>query len=361
MRRIAMAADDALRAEAPAHMQVSRLMDGYLATQLLYVAAKLGLADALAEAPQAADTLARKVGAEPGALYRVLRGLAAEGVLDEHPDGRFGLTALGTCLCSAVPNSQRGAILARGDLYYGAATGLLEAVQHGSVPFEHVHRLGFFEYLAQHPDRGAAFQASMADRARHEAAEVVAAYDFGAFQRLVDVGGGHGVLLGSILAAVPGLQGLLLDRPSVVARASERLASAGLSGRCACVAGDFFTAVPPGGDAYLLSRVIHDWDDAAAVRILTNCRRAMGPEGTLLLVEVVLPTRASEQPAAIRMDLHMLTLLHGRERTAAEYERLLGVAGFRPVRIVPTRLPAGVSVIEAVPMAPPDSQDPNRP
>jgi SAM-dependent methyltransferase len=356
-----MAADDTPGAEAPAHVQVSRLMDGYLVTQLLYVAAKLGLADALAEAPQAADALARKVGAEPGALCRVLRGLAAEGVLDDHPDGRFGLTALGTCLRSDVPNSMRGAILARGDLYYGAAAGLLEAVQHGSVPFEHVHRVGFFEYLVQHPDRGAAFQASMADRARHEAAEVVAAYDFGPFRRLVDVGGGHGVLLGAILAAVPGLQGVLLDQPSVVARASERLASAGLAGRCACVAGDFFTAVPPGGDAYLLSRVIHDWDDAAAVRILTNCRRAMGPDGTLLLVEVVLPTRAGEQPAAIRMDLHMLTLLRGRERTAAEYERLLGAAGFRPVRIVPTRSPAGVSVIEAVPMAPPDSRDTNRP
>ncbi|HEX2275636.1 MAG TPA: methyltransferase dimerization domain-containing protein, partial [Candidatus Tectomicrobia bacterium] len=146
-----MAADDTLGAEAPAHVQVSRLMDGYLATQLLYVAAKLGLADALAEAPQAADALARQVGAEPGALRRVLRGLAAEGVLEEHPDGRFSLTALGTCLRSDVPSSLRGAILARGDLYYGAAVGLLRAVQHGGVPFEHVHRVGFFEYLAQHP------------------------------------------------------------------------------------------------------------------------------------------------------------------------------------------------------------------
>jgi O-methyltransferase domain len=213
-----MITDGAPCADVSAHVQVSRLMDGYLATQLLYVAAVLGLADALAGAPQPADALARAVGAEPDALCRVL-------------------------------------------------------------------------------------------------------------------------------------QGVLLDQAPVVARAWRRLASAGLVGRYTCVAGDFFAGVPPGGDAYLLSRVIHDWDDEAAVRILTNCRRAMGPEGTLLLVEVVLPTRASEQPAAIRMDLHMLTLLHGRERTAAEYERLLGTAGFRLMRVVPTRSPAGVSVIEAVPMA----------
>jgi SAM-dependent methyltransferase len=294
------------------------------------------------------------VGAELNALRRVLRGLAAEGVLVEHPDGRFGLTALGSCLRTDVPSSLRGAIIARGDLYYGAAAGLLEAVQHGGVPFEHVHRIGFFEYLAQHPERGVEFQASMVDRSRQEAAEVVAAYDFGSFVRLVDVGGGHGVLLTEILRAVPRLQAVLLDRLPVVEWARERLEATGLAGRCEFVAGDFFESVPPGGDAYVLSRVIHDWDDEAAVHILTNCRRAMGQGGTLLLVEAVLPERARERPAAIRMDLHMLALLHGRERLVAEYERLLGAAGFRLERVVPTQSPAGVSLIEAVPTALPD-------
>jgi ubiquinone/menaquinone biosynthesis C-methylase UbiE len=329
-------------------------MDGYLATQLLYVAAKLSIADAISGGPQTADALARRVGAEPDPLRRVLRGLAAEGVLDEHPDGRFGLTPLGSCLRADVSSSLRGAIIARGDLYYGAAAGLLEAVQHGGVPFEHAHGVGFFEYLSQHPERSAEFQASMEDRARHEAAEVVAAYDFGSFGRLVDVGGGHGVLLTEILRAVPRLQAVLLERPPVVKRARERMEATGLADRCEFVAGDFFATVPPDGDAYVLSRVIHDWDDEAAVHILTNCRRAVGQGGTLLLVEAVLPERACEQPAAIRMDLHMLALLHGQERTAAEYERLLGAAGFRLGRVVPTESPAGVSVIEAVPVAPPD-------
>lgn len=347
-------ADGALPKDAPAHLQVSRLMDGYLATQLLYVAAKLSIADAIAGGPQTADALARRVGAESDPLRRVLRGLAAEGVLDELPDGRFGLTALGSCLRADVSSSLRGAIIARGDLYYGAAAGLLEAVQHGGVPFEHTHGVGFFEYLAQHPERGAEFQASMEDRARQEAADVVAAYDFWSFGRLVDVGGGHGILLTEILTAVSQLQAVLLERPPVVERARERMEATGLAGRCEFVAGDFFATVPPDGDAYVLSRVIHDWDDEAAVRILSNCRRAVGQGGTLLLVEAVLPERAREQPAAIRMDLHMLALLHGQERTVAEYERLLGAAGFRLGRVVPTESPAGVSVIEAVPVAPPD-------
>jgi transposase len=169
----------------------------------------------------------------------------------------------------------RGAIIARGDLYYGAAAGLLEAVQHGGVPFEHVHNVSFFKYLAQHPERGVEFQASMVDRSRQEAAEVVAAYDFGSFGRLVDVGGGHGVLLTEILRAVPRLQAVLLDRLPVVERARERLEVAGLAGRCKFVAGDFFEAVPPGDDAaYVLSRVIHDWDDEVPASITTE---GMGP------------------------------------------------------------------------------------
>ena len=346
--------EDGAPAAAAPPQQVARLMDGYLTTQLLYVAAKLGIAETLADGPRDAEAVARAVGAQPDALRRVLRGLAAEDVLDERPDGRFDLTALGTCLRGDVPGSLRGAIIARGDVYYGAAAGLLDAVQHGGAAFERVHGLGFFEYLTRHPELGAAFQGSMADRSRQEAADVVAAYDFGGFEQLVDVGGGQGVLLEAILRAAPRSRGVLLDQPPVVERARERLEAAGLAGRCRFVAGDFFATVPPGGDAYLLSRVIHDWDDDAATRILANCRAAMGDRGTLLLVEAALPKRAREQPAAIRMDLHMLTLLHGRERTAAEYERLLEAAGFRLARIAATRSPAGVSVIEAAPAAPPD-------
>jgi hypothetical protein len=343
--------DDGAPAAVSASQHVARLMDGYLITQMLYVAARLGIAEALMDGPRDGDAVAHAVGAQPDAVRRLLRGLAAEGILDERPDGCFGLTDLGTCLRGDVPGSQRGAIVARGDVYYGATAGLLDAVLHGGSAFERVHGMAFFEYLARHPELGAAFQGSQADRSRLEAADVVAAYDFGRFERLVDVGGGQGILLEAILRASPQTQGVLLDRPPVVERSRERLAAAGLGERCSFVPGDFFADVPAGGDAYLLSRVLHDWGDADAIRILAACRAVMDDRATLLVVEADLPELAREQPAAIRMDVHMLTLFHGRERTVAEYERLLAATGFRLVRSVPTRSPVGLGVIEATPAA----------
>jgi hypothetical protein len=324
-------------------------MDGYLTTQLLYVAAKLGLAEALSDGPRTGDDVAAEVGANPGAVHRVMRGLAAEGVLDELPDGRFGLTALGDCLRDGVPGSLRGAILARGDLYFRAAAGLLDAVREGGAAFDRAYGASLFDYLGQHPDRSRAFQGSMIDRSRREAADVVASYDFGSFGRLVDVGGGTGILLAAILEATPGLRGVLFDRPQVVEQARGQLGATAAADRCDFVAGDFFVSVPDGGDAYLLSRIVHDWNDEAAARILASCRRAMPAGATLLLVEAVLPERARERPEAIRMDLHMLVLLHGRERTEAEFERLLATAGFALTRVVPTASPAGIGVIEATP------------
>ena len=195
--------------------------------------------------------------------------------------------------------------------------------------------------------RAAAFQASMAGRAEREAGDVVAVYDFTGLRRLVDVGGGRGVLLSAILRAAPGLSGVLMDRPAAVPEARRRLDADGLGDRAECVAGDFFAAVPPGADAYLLSRVIHDWDDDDAVRILATCRAAMTGSARLLVVEAILPERARERPDAIRMDLHMLILLGARERTEAEFRRLLGDAGLELTRVLPTASPAGLAVIEA--------------
>jgi hypothetical protein len=329
--------------------QLAALMDGFLTTQILYVAAELGVADALADSPRTGEDLATALGAEPGALYRVLRGLAAVGVLDELPDRRFGLTRLGALLRDGDPGSQRGAVLARGRLYYRALDGLLDAVRAGGTAFERAHGRSFFDHLAAHPAEAAAFQGSMASRSGQEAAAVVAAYDFGGIRRLVDVGGGRGVLLAAILAAAPSLTGVLFDRPEVVEQARASLTMSAAGGRWQVVGGDFFESVPADGDAYLLSRVIHDWDDSDAVRILSNCRRVIPADGRLLLVEAVLPERAADQPAAIRMDLHMLTLLGGRERMAAEYGALLASAGFTLARVLPTDSPAGIAVIEARP------------
>jgi O-methyltransferase domain/Dimerisation domain len=338
---------------ASAQRDLARLMDGYLTTQLLYVAAKLGIADVLADAPRTGAELAAAVGADADRLTRMLRALVVDDVLAEDDEGRFALTPVGERLRDGAPGSLRGQVIVRGETYSQAAAGLLRTATDGGTAFEHVHGGRFFEHLGAHPERAAAFQASMAGRAEREAADVVAAYEFTGVRRLVDVGGGAGVLLEAIVRATPGLDGVLVDLPEAAQRASQRFAATGLDARVECRAGDFFASVPPGADAYVLSRVIHDWDDADGHRILTRCREAMAPHARLLLVEALMPERAQDAPEAIRMDVHMLMLLGARERTEAEYQRLLADAGLALQRVVRTGSPTGLGVLEAV-LAQPD-------
>ncbi|WP_448612922.1 methyltransferase [Modestobacter sp. URMC 112] len=318
--------------------RLARLADGYLVTHLLHVAATLGVPEALAGGPRSSAELAAELGVRPGPLHRVLRGLAAEEVLDELPDARFALTATGQLLRADVPGSLRGAVSARAELYHAAVAGLPDAVRSGGTPFELVHGQPFFDHVAAAPERLAAFQASMADRSAREAGAVVAAYDVSGWGSVVDVGGGTGTLLRAVRERAPSADVVLFDRPEVVARSD--LPSVG---------GDFFAGVPGGADAYLLSRVLHDWDDDGALRVLRSCRSAMRPDSVLAVVEAVLPERAVDDPAAVRMDLHVLLLLHGRERTAEEYAGLFDAAGLRLTADVPTD--AGVHVLEARPGA----------
>jgi hypothetical protein len=328
---------------------MARLADGFLTTQLLYVAVRLGVADLLAQEPRSGAELTAAAGAEPDLLTRVLRGLVLQEILAEEDDGRFALTELGQCLRTDAPGSMRGSVLARGEVYYQAAAGTLAAVSEGGTAFEHVHGDRFFDHLRRHPDQEATFQASMAGRSEQEAGDVVAAYDFRGIGRLVDVGGGHGILLAAILRSAPDLHAVLVDQPAVVIQARRHLAAEGVADRCQLVHGDFFAEVPAGADAYLLSRVLHDWSDDDARRVLAAVRGAMGPRSRLLVVEAILPERAADQPAVIRMDLYMLVLLGARERTEAQFRGLLAGTGFRVARVVPTASPAGLSVIEAVP------------
>ena len=321
-----------------------RLVDGFVTTQLLYVAATLDVGRHLAEGPMSGPELADALGVDRVALTRVLRGLAAEGLLDEDDRGRFALTPLGSCL-----SSLRGATIARGALYYQAAAGLLATARDGKTAFEHVHGARFFDHLQRHRDQYDVFQQSMAGRAMHEARDVVAAYDFSGLRRLVDVGGGPAVLLAEILRAVPALAGVLMDRETVLPRAREHLDFSGVGDRAACVPGDFFASVPAGGDAYVLSRVLHDWDDRDVMRILATCRLAMEPRARLLIIEAILPVRASDAPAVIRMDLLMLILLGARERTETEFRDLLRAAGFTVQRVIRAEALSGLHIIEAVP------------
>lgn len=327
--------------------RLGELADGYLVTQLLYAAAELRLADALAAGCADGPAVAQAAGADPDAVTRILRGLCAAGVFAETDSGGFSLGPLGEYLRDGVPGSQRGPILARGALYYAAAGGLLGATRTGENAFEQTHGESFFTHLQRVPAHRQAFEASMAGRARHEADAVVAAYDMHGIGHLVDVGAGPGLMARAALRAVPSMTATLVDRPATLDRAQAEMADGNLTDRCTFTAADFFESVPGGGDAYLLSRVLHDWPDREAIRILRCCRAAMPAQARLLVVEAVMPERARDVPAAIRMDLMMMLLLNGRERTRDEFDRLLAASGFSLRRILPTGSPTGLAILEA--------------
>jgi hypothetical protein len=230
---------------------------------------------------------------------------------------------------------------------YRAWGDLLHSVRTGETAFDYQFGTGYFDYLAQHPEADRVFNEAMTGWTHQLVGAVVDTYDFSSVKTVVDVGGGYGALLGAILQRYPDTKGTLFEQPHVIDSAEEQLVAAGVAERCVFVGGDFFAAVPPGGDAYVLSQILHDWDDERCVAILEQCRRAMPEHGKLLVVELVLPP--GDEPFLGKwLDLHMLVLLGGRERTAAEYDTLFRAAGFKLARVVPT--PPGPSVVEAVPV-----------
>src|SRR5262249_28867669 len=280
-------------------------------------------------------------------LYRLLRALASIGIFAEDPDGRFRLTPLAECLRSDVPGTQRPAALLMGGEHYRSWGEFLYSVRTGRTAFDHAYGMPVFDYLAVHPEQAEVFDAAMTAIHGAETGAMLAAYDFSGVGTLVDVGGGNGSLLCAVLRQYPSMHGVLFDRGHVVERARPNLRAAGVEGRCRAVAGSFFESVPPGGDAYLLRHIIHDWDDEQSLRILRNCRRAVGGQARLLIVESVIPP-GNEPSFSKWLDLNMLVVPGGLERTEAEYRDLLQQAGFRLVGVVPTAME--VSVIEGQPV-----------
>jgi hypothetical protein len=311
---------------APLAARFTDLLWGYQRTQLLYAAAVLGLADLLEEGPRSVTELAVATETDAPSLARLLWALTAHGLFTERDDGQFALNPLAALLRTDTADSLRAMVLAEaGDLYpiWGA---LLHSVRTGETAFEHLHGMTNWEYRAQHPEVNARFNAYMGDLARQKVAAVLANYPFPDAGMVVDVGGGDGTLLIALLTRYPGLRGTLFDLPHVAAAA--KLEAAGVAARCAVVGGDFFTAVPTGGDYYILAAVLHDWDDARAADILRQCHRAMPSTATLLLIERVLPDDNSSPVGRLR-DMHMLVLnTGGRERTAAEWRAVLADGGF---------------------------------
>lgn len=330
-------------------MTMLRMLTGFHVTQMLAVAARLGVADLLAAGLQSAEELAGATGAHPDALYRLLRALANMGIFEALPERRFALTPLGATLRADPPDGMRAFAMFLGDEVYRAWGDLHYTITTGRPAFDHIFGAHNFDYLGAHPASNEIFNQAMSATARREIVAMVAVYDFAGAERVVDVGGGHGLLLSEILQANPTLRGVLFDLPHVVVSAGPMLGAAGVADRYEVAGGDFFTEVPPKGDILTLSHILHDWDDEHCVQILRNCTRALQPAGRLLIIEDVIESGANA-PQTLFKDMQMMTLNGGRERTAAEYERLFTAAGLRLNRIIPTqvttRILEGVAISE---------------
>jgi len=298
----------------------------------VHVVARLGIADLLGPEPQTVDELAEAVKADAPSLKRVLRALTTLGVFSEDADGRFRHTELSQTLRADHPASVRAWALMLGTQFVWRPAGdLYESVRTGTPGFRRLDGERFFEWTRTHPEDGAIFNAAMTSGSVQRLPALLAAYDFSRFERIVDVGGGQGALLAGILGVSPKTRGVLYDLPNVVAGA-EALRAPDVADRCEVIAGNFFESVPTNGDAYILSRVIHDWDDATAQKILGNCRRAIRSDGRLLLVEGVAKPPNEPDPNKF-FDVWFIG--GGGERTEAEYRTLLRDGGFILVRVVP--------------------------
>ena len=328
--------------------EMRQLIRGYQVSQAIHVAATLGIADLLAAGARTSDDLASQTGTHARSLYRLLRALAALHLLIEDDGRRFSLTPLGELLRSDATGSLAGWAAFIGRPYYWQAwSALVDSVRTGRNAFRLVHGTDVWEYRSQRPDESAIFDRAMASLTAGANESLLVEYDFGRFHTVVDVGGGNGALLASILRRHAPLRGVLFDQPHVVAGADAVLKGAGVAERCRVVAGSFFDELPAGGDAYVLKSIIHDWEDDESIAILRRCRAAAGTAGTLLVIErdIGPPNAAAEAKLS---DLNMLVGPGGQERTLDEYAALFRAAGFRLVEATPTA--SGLSVIEGTPV-----------
>ena len=326
-------------AGVPAEATLTQIILGSLASQALYVAAKLGVADHLVDGPKHVDQLAKATETDASSLYRVMRALASLGIFAEHDDRVFAMTPTADPLRSGVPNSLRDVAIFWGEDWHWEVWGkVLYSVRTGKSAWVHMHGDDVFGYFETNPEAGEIFNRAMSSFTGVAAKAVIEGYDFSGIETLIDIAGGHGRLLAGVLEAYPSMRGVLFDLPNVIEGARR-------VDRCEYVTGDFFASVPSGGDAYIMKHIIHDWDDERALKILSNIRKVMKPEARVLLVEAVI-AGGNNQDFGKLLDLEMLLFPGGKERTAAEYEELFARAGLRLTRIVPTKSP--YSVIEAV-------------
>jgi O-methyltransferase/methyltransferase family protein len=326
-------------------LQLQQMIMGFRTTQLLHVAAKLGIADLLEPGQRSVAALAASCGCRAPELYRILRALSNLGIVHELADGAFELAPLGQYLRTHAEGSLQAMAAFYGERWIWNAYGnLMHSVRTGQPAFDAEHDKSFFDYLRDDASAARSFNAAMTSYSAQEIAAISAAYDFSRFATIADIGGGHGRLLGAMLRTSRDARGILFDLPVVCAGAGATLSDAGVADRVTVVSGSFFRDVPRGAQLYVLKSIIHDWDDDSALHILANCRAAMTRDARLLLVERLIGER-NEADEAKLFDVNMLAMLGGRERTADEYRVLLESAGLRMIRTLATASPH--SLIEA--------------
>lgn len=332
--------------QLPPSARLMQMIFAFALSRAISVAAQFHVADHLSNGPKTTEELSQLVGVHPRSLYRLLRALASAGIFSEDATGSFRQTELSELLRSDHPETLRGFAEMMADaVNFETWADLPYSIETGDPSFPHKHNTPWFTWLEQNPREGKLFHDAMTSLSAGAVAAVVDAYDFSDISKLVDVGGGHGLLLSSVLSKYPRMKGIIFDDPKVVAGANEVLSAHGVTERCELSGGNFFESVPSGGDAYILKHIIHDWSDDECVTILRHCHSAMSPGGKILIVEMVIP--GPNVPSISKLlDLEMLLFLTGRERTEEEYRALLERAGFELKRIVPT--PSPYSVIEGV-------------
>jgi len=326
-----------------------RMSDGYQEGKALQVIAELGIADLIAQEPQTAEKLSKVVGVDSDALYRVLRALASLGIFKEGRDSCFENTSLSELIRADVPGSVRDYVInAPHDGSMLAWTRFMDVVKTGKASFKDANGCDYWEYYRRHPDISERFNKQMTANTSQIISALVELYDFSQFKTLIDVGGGQGVVLASILGKNPQMRGCLLERSSVIEGAKTFLETRGVINRCDLISGDFLESIPESYDAYLLKHVLHDWGDEQALTILKNCRAAIPKHGKLLIIEAVLGRDNAPHPAKWK-DLLMMVLYQGaRERTKQEFHNLFRESGFELKQVI--TLPLSDSVVEAVPI-----------
>jgi O-methyltransferase domain/Dimerisation domain len=329
------------------------LVFGAMAAQVLSTAARMGIADRLGDDERSGPQLAADLGTDAKTLTRLLRAMAALGLLTETEPGSFKLTDLGALLRCDRPDSMHSFVQMFSDpAMLGAWRELEHAVRTGETTFDRIHGTTFFGYLAERPELSAQFNAAMRQGTALTAQQLPDAYDFSRFRTVADIGGGDGTLLAAVLSAHPHLSGILFDTAEGLAQADDTFTAVGVMQRCRTSVGDFFTGAPAGADLYVIKSVIHDWDDERCRTILGHVRSVIPDDGRLLIIEPVFPPKVdgTQPPPMYLSDLNMLVNLGGRERTRAEFEELCSDTGFRLTSVTPLPPPAAFSLLEAEPV-----------